>query len=178
MRLRLRLLRVILSALLRRKNIYFDDYSVLHFTVMPSDCVVKLVGNDRYHAFMDLGRVDLLIRSGGWNTLLFEKLQPFVFTAHIRYRHSLKLFQNFVLHTRLIHWSDSSFWMEHIFKSGNTTIATAISKNGFTYRNKIVPTEHIFNLLNGEKVGSRYSEGNISIINAFEKILRAIQGQH
>ena len=175
MRLRLRLLRVILSALFRRKNFYFDDYSALHFTVMPSDCVLKYVGNDRYHAFMDLGRIDLLIRSGGWNTLLFEKLQPFVFTAHIRYCHPLQIFRRVTLYTRLIHWDNSSFWIEHIFKSEGTTIATAISKNGFIHRNKIVPTEYIFNLLNGEKIPSPYSVKKIPVLAAIEKLLRELR---
>jgi acyl-CoA thioesterase FadM len=175
MRLRFRLLRVILAALFRRKNLYFDGDSIVHFIVMPSDCVWKYVGNDRFHAFMDLGRIDLLIRSGGWKALFFEKLQPFVFTVHVRYRSPLKIFHPVILHTRLIHWNNSSFWLEHIFKSGRTTIATAISKNGFISGNKIVPTEHIFNLLNGQKVGSRCSDKKISAVVAIEKLLRELQ---
>jgi acyl-CoA thioesterase FadM len=175
MRLRFRLIRIILSALLRRKNLYLDDVSVLNFIVMPTDCVFNLVGNDRYHSFMDLGRLDLLIRHGGWHMLLFEKMQPFVFSTHVRYCMPLKMFQPFVLHTRLIHWSNTSFWMEHVFKSGRKTVATAISKNGFTYRNKVVPTEQIFNLLNGEKVGSLYPEKKISVLAAITRILRDIQ---
>ena len=175
MRLRFRLIRIILAALFRRKKLYLDGVSVLHFTVMPSDCVFTLVGNDRYHSFMDLGRLDLLIRHGGWHMLLFEKMQPFVFATHVRYCAPLKMFQPFALHTRLIHWSNTSFWMEHVFKSGRKTIATAISKNGFTYRNKVVPTEQIFNLLNGDKVGSLYPEKKISALVAIARILRDIQ---
>lgn len=177
MRLRLRLLRIILAALSRRKNLYLDGLSVLHFTVMPSDCVVNLVGNDRYHSFMDLGRLDLLIRLGGWHMLLFEHMQPFVFTAHVRYCEPLKMFQRFTVQTRLIHWNNSSFWMEHVFKSGRKTIATALSKNGFIYQNKIVSTERVFNLLNGEKVSSLYSEKKVSAVGAIEQLLKEIQAR-
>ena len=177
MRLRFRILRVILAALCRRKDLYIDSLSILHFTVMPSDCVFTLVGNDRYHSFMDLGRLDLLIRLGGWRMLLFEQMQPFVFTAHVKYMLPLKMFKRFTVQTRLIHWNNSSFWMEHVFKSGRKTIATAVSKNGFTYQNKIVPTERVFNLLNGEKVSSLYPEKKISTVAAIERLLREIQAR-
>jgi acyl-CoA thioesterase FadM len=177
MRLRFRIIRVILAALFRRKNLYLDDTSVLHFTVMPTDCVFSLVGNDRYHSFMDLGRLDLLIRHGGWHMLLFENMRPFVFATHVRYRLPLKMFQPFVVHTRLTHWSNTAFWMEHVFKSGRKTIATAISKNGFTYKNKVVPTQRIIELLGGEKVSSLYPEQKISAMAAIGRILRDVQAR-
>jgi len=171
----LRLLRVVVCALLRRKNLYISQPSVLHFTVMPWDCVVKLAGNDRYHAFMDLGRIDLMVRMGGWNALAIQGLKPFVMTAHIQYRHSLRMFQDFVLQTRLRHWDSKFFWMEHVFKCGNRTMATAISRNGFTLDDRLVSTEVIFEMLNGEKVASLYPPKNISLIRAIEALLRSLQ---
>lgn len=170
-----RLLRVILYALTRGRNLYISEPSILHLTVMPVDCVVKRVGNDRYHAFMDLGRIDLMLRLGGWNAFALQRLQPFVFTAHIQYRHPLRLFQNFVLQTRLKHWDNKFFWMEHIFKCGNRIMATAISRSGFTLDSRIFPTEAVFLLLNGEKVSSIYPQKNIAIIHAIEKLLRGLQ---
>ena len=175
MRMYLRMLRVILFALLRGRNLYISEASILNFTVMPWDCVVKLVGNDRYHAFMDLGRIDLMLRLGGFNAFALQRLQPFVFTAHIQYRHSLRMFQNFVLETRLKHWDNKFFWMEHIFKCGNRIMATAISKSGFTLDNRMVSTEAVFVLLNGEKVSSLYPQNSISIVHAIEKLLRALR---
>lgn len=170
-----RLLRVIVCALFRGRNLYISEPSALNFTIMPWDCVVKLAGNDRYHAFMDLGRIDLMIRMGGWNALALQGLKPFVMTAHIQYRHSLRMFQNFVLLTRLRHWDSKFFWMEHVFKCGNQTMATAISRNGFTLDDRLVSTEVIFQMLNGEKVSSIYPPKNISLIQAIEKLLRSLQ---
>lgn len=175
MRMYLRLLRVIICALLRRRNLYISEPSVLNFMLMPWDCVVKLAGNDRYHAFMDLGRIDLMVRMGGWNALALQGLKPFVMTAHIQYRHSLRMFQNFVLLTRLRHWDSKFFWMEHVFKCGNRTMATAISRNGFTLDDRVVSTEVIFQMLNGEKVASIYPPKQISLIQALEKLLRSLQ---
>ena len=174
MRMYLRLLRVILCALLRRRNIYLSDPSILHFITMPRDCVVKFVGNDRYHAFMDLGRIDLMIRLGGWNALAVQRLQPFVLSAHIQYRHPLRLFLNFTLQTRLKHWDSRFFWLEHIFKCGNKTMATAISRNGFTLDNRILSTEALFQLLNGEKVPSLYPQKEIAIVLAIDHFLRIL----
>jgi len=175
MRLYFRLLRVVLFALLRRRNLYISEPSVLNFTVMPWDCVFKLAGNDRYHAYMDLGRIDLMIRMGGWNALALQRLQPFVMAAHIQYRHPLQMFQRFILQTRLTHWDNKFFWMEHIFKCGNRIMATAISRNGFTLDDRIVPTEAVFLLLNGEKVSSLYPHKNISVIHAIESLLRGLK---
>ena len=173
MRLRLRLLRVILFALLRNHHVHFSGVSILYFTVMPTDCVVKLVGNDRYHSFMDLGRIDLLIRSGAWNTLLAGRLQPFVHSAHIRYRYPLRIFQPFILRTRLVHTDNSYFWMEHVFQCGQKVMVTAISKNGMTAHNKMMPTYTILRRI--EAVIFSYPEASITIINAVEKLLRTIQ---
>lgn len=169
----IRLLQVILAALLREKNITLTDESLLRFVVAPWDCVVKLAGNDRYHAFMDLGRIDLLIRMGGWPTLLSERLQPFVHTAHIRYRYPLRMFQGFILKTRLVHTDSSFFVMEHVFQSGNIVMATAISKNGFTQSGRIVSTREILRHLQGSEV--TYSENVMSVIRAIEKLLRGLQ---
>jgi len=142
---------------------------------MPWDCVVKCVGNDRYHAFMDLGRIDLTIRLGGAKVFALQRLQPFVLSAHIQYRHPLRLFQRFVLQTRLKHWDNKFFWVEHVFKCGNRTMATAISRNGFTLDNRMVSTEAIFLLLNGEKVSSVYPPATISIVHAIDALLRSLR---
>jgi acyl-CoA thioesterase FadM len=175
MRLRFRLLRVILAALFRSRDLDFSEESVLHFTVLPQDCVLKHVGNDRYHAFMDLGRIDLLIRFGGWKAVIFEKLQPFVFTAHIRHRYPLRLFQTFVLRTRLVNMDNRFFWLEHVFECDKRAIATAISKNGFKCRDKIVSTRNTRLLLNRENIYWHYCDRKSTVLSNTEKLLRALQ---
>jgi len=174
--MRYRLFRVILAALCRRRNLSFQDDSVLGFTAMPWDCVVKYVGNDRYPAFLDLGRIDLLIRLGGWQALIHEKLQPFVFTADIQYRHRLRLFQKFSLRTRLVHTDRNFFWMEHIFQCGHLIMATAISKIGMTFCSRLVSTQTVLRLLYSENTRPPYPQNSISIVNGVEKLLRSMRG--
>ena len=128
MRLRFRLLKMILAAIFRKRNFDMSDESVLHYIVMPWDCDIKLVSNDRYHAFMDLGRIDLIIRFGWWRIILKNKWEPFVKTADIRYRYPLRLFQRFTLRTRMMYWDKDYFWMEHSFERKGKTMATEIGR--------------------------------------------------
>lgn len=173
MRMYTRLVWLLLVAFFRWHS--FTGESVLHFRVMPWDCVIKLMGNDRYHAFMDIGRLDLLLRFGGWQFLLANKLQPFVYTAHIRYRYPLSLFRSFILRTRLIYVDGTSFWMEHIFECKGVTMATAISKNGLTCDNRIMPTRTIMEVHELHNFIPFYSDQHIAKLRAVEKILRAMQ---
>ncbi|WP_431217166.1 acyl-CoA thioesterase [Puia sp. P3] len=164
---------MVLAALLRVHG--FTGQSILHFTVMPWDCVIKLMGNDRYHAFMDMGRMDLLLRVGGWHVLVTKKLQPLVHTAHIRYRYPLSLFRPFILRTRLVYIDGTSFWMEHIFECRGVTMATAISKNVLASSDRVMPTRRIMQSLDLSSFEPLYSDQHISKISAVDKILRAMQ---
>src|ERR1700722_11991879 len=85
MRMYTRLLRVLLSHIFRHEP--FDGKSVLSFRIMPWDCVARQAGNDRYHAFMDLGRIDLLLNAGVWP----RYSHAFVCTDYIRHSHPLPL---------------------------------------------------------------------------------------
>ncbi|MDO6430928.1 thioesterase family protein [Flavitalea sp. BT771] len=173
MRLRLRLLHIILAALCRNHNLPFNGESVLHFNVMPWDCVLRFVGNDRYHAFMDLGRIDLLIRLGAWDTVIRERLQPFVLTADIRYQNRLSMFQSFVLRTRLVHSDKKFFLMEHVFQCGQKIMATALSRNGLTQGSRIVSTAQILQCIRWQ--GGDYADGKITVIEAIDKLLKGLQ---
>lgn len=140
---------------------------------MPSDCVLFRVSNDRYHAFMDIGRIDLAIRCGWWKIIIQNKWSPYVITVHIRYRASLKMFQRFVLHTRVIHWDSRYIWMEHIFERKGKTVATAISKNAAIGKNGIVSSSLIFRLSALELIPP-IGEDQITLTNAMEGYLRNI----
>jgi len=173
MRMYIRLLHIILVALSRKSDLPYDGESVLHFTVMPWDCVVQFMGNDRYHAFMDLGRVDLLMRLGAWEPIIRGRLQPFVANVHIRHRHRLAMLRRFTLRTRLIHADNRFYLMEHIFQSGEQIIATAISRNGLTRNGKIAPTDGILHSF-GYKRKTRGDE-TMGALRSVEKLLRGIR---
>ena len=129
MRMRFRMLRMLIVALFRKTVFNMGGESISRFIVMPWDCGLTTVTNDRYHAFMDIGRIDLVIGFGwGW-ILLKNRWNPFVRHVDLRYKHPLKLFQRFTLRTRIIYWDDRYFWMEHLFERNNRTVAVGISKS-------------------------------------------------
>lgn len=165
---------MILAALCRKKNFDITDESVLRYTVMPWDCDIKLVSNDRYHAFMDLGRIDLILRFGWWRVILKNKWEPFVKTVDIRYRYPLRMFQRFTLRTRMMYWDKDYFWMEHSFERKGRTVAVAISKNSAKSRKGVVTTSEALQLLNRNLQQPSCPE-KVKIINDTEILLKSLQ---
>jgi len=165
---------MILAALGRRRNYNIFEESVLRFVVMPWDCVLKFVGNDRYHAFMDIGRIDLIIRIGWWKIIWRHQWEPFVRTADIRYRYPLRMFQRFTLRTRIIYWDEYHLWMEHSFERRGRTVAVAISKNLAKNKKGVVSIEEALRLLKRD-IERPTCPLAVQIINDTEELLKTRQ---
>ena len=169
MRMYIRFLRLFLSRLFRYE--FFDGVSSLSFRLMPWDCVVSKAGNDRYHAFMDMGRIDLLMKAGVYP----GSPHPFIYTSHIRHCAALRMFQRFQLTTRLVHTDKFFFWTEHVFESGGKVIATAVSKNGLLKWGKIMPTADAYAYPLPEETLS-LTANEILTIEKMEGVLKKIRG--
>jgi acyl-CoA thioesterase FadM len=155
MRLRIRILYVIFRYFIAR-NTGSTKQSSLWFFVWPLDCVIKLMGNDRYHAFMDCGRIELLLRHLTWPFICKNKIHPAVYSCHIIHRKPLKLFCSFNLRTRMVHCDNKFFWIEHQFYQKGEVVALAISKNCLTSKNRIIPPWCIFALHKNELIKDSY----------------------
>ena len=114
-----------------------DGISRLAFRVLPTDLDLNgHMNNGRYLTLMDLGRIDLVVRSGLWRVIWRNGWAPTLGAVVIRYRQELRPFERFVLVTRLSAWSDSVAIMEHTFvvASGprrGRVAARALIKAGF-----------------------------------------------
>lgn len=128
MRLRLRLLITLLRAWLFRSKIDILDESVISMRVWPHDVDVLRVTNDRYHAFMDLGRLELVARCGVTRKLAHTGWIPRIRAVTIRHRRSLKLFQRFELRTRLHSWDEKWFWFKQEFVCRGRVVTIAYSQ--------------------------------------------------
>jgi acyl-CoA thioesterase FadM len=96
----------------------------LRFTVLPNDLDTNLhMNNGRYLTLMDLGRVDMMIRSGVIGAILREKWMPVIAGVSMIYRRSLSPFERFSLETRIIGWDERWAYIEQTFVTGKGELA-------------------------------------------------------
>ena len=116
MNLWLRLLWLFLTARSRGPLALPDEISRVNFRVWPHDLDVSAhMNNGRYLTLMDLGRLDVLVRSGLWRALVKNGWTPIASAVTIRYRRELRPFQKFRLETRLATWDSTQVVMEQTF---------------------------------------------------------------
>lgn len=143
MNLWLRLLRVLIGALFGAP-VGLLDASRLSFRVWPTDLDPNIhMNNARYLALMDLGRVDLMARSGLLRMALKRRWQPVLGGSAIRYRRPLRPFQRFTLATRLLSWDDKWLYIEHRVETAGGLAAVAVVKGLFLGPGGPVPTADI-----------------------------------
>ena len=127
MRLRLRLFLLIIASVFR-KRLSLGDENVVNLRVLPNDVDITRVGNDRYLTFMDLGRINIVLRAGLLRTLISHKWGPVARVVNIRFRYPLKLLQRFQLRSRAIYWDDEWVWFEQRFERNGRTTAIGVAK--------------------------------------------------
>jgi acyl-CoA thioesterase FadM len=136
MNLWLRLLRCLLSAFFGRPLDPDKGISRLTFRVWPHDLDPSLhMNNGRYLTLMDLGRLDVMARSGLLRAAWRHGWTPIASGIQIRYRRELRLWQSFRIETRLVAWQTHLVVMEQRFviETGpfaGQTAAIALFKGG------------------------------------------------
>jgi acyl-CoA thioesterase FadM len=134
----------------RRPRLDLFDESVVAMRVWPTDLdVYGHMNNGRYLTVMDLGRTDLLIRSGlvveafrrGWGPLLGG--------ATIRYRRSLTPLRRYQLRTKIVGWDDKWFYVRQQFTRGDEVMATALVKGLLRGKDGNVSPTEAFALVGG-----------------------------
>jgi acyl-CoA thioesterase FadM len=114
--------------------------------VMPTD--IDLLGhmnNGRYASLFDLGRFDLLIRTGIWDVVREQGWYAVVASETVTFRKSLELWQRFTVETRLLSHDDKSVYMVHRAVVKGEIYAEMIVRARFLRRSGgIVPHEELF----------------------------------
>lgn len=137
MNLWLRLLWLILNAPFRPRLKLPADVSRLSMRVWPNDLDTNLhMNNGRYFTVMDLGRMDLIFRTGSWTVIRKRMWAPVLGAAKIRYRLPLDVFQKFMLETRVLCWDEQWFFFEQRFviaegEKAGVVAAIALLRGGF-----------------------------------------------
>jgi acyl-CoA thioesterase FadM len=116
----------------RRSKCDMTDETSLPFRVLPTDIDVnKHMTNSRYFSFMDLSRVDHLVRCGAWKKVRAKKLMPSLGSGSIRFRRAVPPFKKVDVTTRMIGVDEKWICLEHKIVSGDTMYSVAILKAAF-----------------------------------------------
>lgn len=143
-----RLLQLLLSSRWRSPIDTPFGISRLGLRVWPGDLDTSMhMNNGRYWTLMDLGRTDLMLRSGLWRTVLRNQWVPVLTTGAIRFRRELRLMERLWLDTRIVGWDETHFLIRQDMKLVNrgTITATALVRAGLYDRRlkSFVPTEDV-----------------------------------
>ena len=132
---RLRALSVLPGALLARPT----DVSRLTFTVRLWDVDLNVhLTNSRYPQFMDIGRLDLLLRAGTLQKMLSEGARPMVVESTIQFKKELRLGTTFTLESRVVGRQRRVVVVEQRFLVGDVEHAKGTIKALLARRGRIV----------------------------------------
>jgi acyl-CoA thioesterase FadM len=127
MNLWLRLLLLFLADSLWRPGLSLLATGRLPLRVLPSD--LDLLGhmtNARYFSVLDLGRLDLLFRSGLLGLVLRRRWAPVVAGCDVRFRRALRPFERFWVESRLAGWDERWLYMEQTIHCRRGVAASAM----------------------------------------------------
>lgn len=116
MNLWFRLLICFFSSRLKSKIRSTRHPSRIRLRAWPSDCDFNLhITNGRYLSIADLGRVDLLLRTGLAKVALKRKWMPIVSFSSIMYYRQIRIWRRFELETTLCFWNEKTSVFRHSF---------------------------------------------------------------
>lgn len=131
-RLLLLTLRVRLSP---RRRLSLWDESRTPFRVTLTDLdPLRHVNNGKYLSLLDLGRLELLLRSGAWHTYAERGWYSVVSAQTITYKRSLTLGQRFELRSRVLGVDERAVYLEQTFVRRGDVVARAVVQARFLRR--------------------------------------------
>lgn len=106
---------------------------VLHTRMIVglTEADLKYVSNARYLLFMEVGRLEMMLRTGIFKFAREKHWLPLVASQTVRYERPLRRFQRFTLKSRLTAWDDKWFFIEHKIERRGKLMAFALVKCGF-----------------------------------------------
>lgn len=121
-----------------------DGESVLTMRVFLGDIdIYPELNNGRHLTMMDLGRLDLAQRTGLLRTVHEQKWGFAVAGASVRYRHRLKAFRRFQLHTKVVAADDRWFYFHQYTKRKGKIHSSALVRAGITSEKGLVSVKKV-----------------------------------
>ncbi|GAB5078553.1 acyl-CoA thioesterase [Arthrobacter sp. AD-310] len=128
----------------RRRPLTVWDSSSLPLRVLPTDIDIAMhVNNGMYLSLMDLGRFDLMVRSGVWKRMRRRSWGPVVAAETIAFRKSLQLWQQYTIETRIIGLDAKAIYFEQRMVADGEIYARAYIATRLVTRSGPVSQEEI-----------------------------------
>jgi acyl-CoA thioesterase FadM len=142
-----RLFRILVKAKFGN-SLDLEDESILKMRVLFGDMdIYPELNNGRHLTMMDMGRMDLAQRSGLLRIIHEQKWGFAVSGASVRYRHRLKAYMSFRLHTRIVAIDDRWFYFHQNTVQKGKTHSSALVRAGITCKQGLVPTKKVLDAL-------------------------------
>ncbi|WP_424937170.1 MULTISPECIES: acyl-CoA thioesterase [Bacteria] len=91
-----------------------NEVGRVRLTTLPTDLdILRHMNNGRYLSLFDLGRWDLLIRTGLFDAMKERGWYAVVSSETVTFRKSLELWQRFDVESRLMGHDDKALFLEH-----------------------------------------------------------------
>lgn len=138
---------LIIKRLFKLRKIGLFDACSTSFIVNPFDLDINFhMNNGRYLSIMDLGRFDLMFKSGTFWPLFKEGYYPVIVSESIRFKRSLQFMQSFNVETKIESWDEKDFYMTQKFMVGGSVYAVGYIKGRFMQRGRkgSAPTSELF----------------------------------
>lgn len=126
--------RTIIHLILSRRAPRIDPHGVgtIRLQVLPTDIdVLGHMNNGVYLSLMDLGRMDILIRSGAWKKMRAHGFYPVMANETITFRKSLPLWQRFEIESRIAGFDHKAVYVEQRFVVKGEIFAKAMTRARF-----------------------------------------------
>ena len=136
-----------------RKKLAIGDESILKMRVHLGDIDPFMeLNNGRHLTMMDFGRFDLAMRSGLLKVVKEQGWGLAVAGASVRYRHRLKLFQKYTLHSQVVGYDEKWFYFHQKTVSKGKIHSAALIRTAVTSKKGVVETSKVLKIMGYDKI--------------------------
>lgn len=122
----------------------FDEVTSCSFYCHPWDMDHFLeMNNGRHLTLYDLGRFDLAVKTGLWQTLKNQKWGLVVAGSSVRFRKRIYAFQKITMKTQLVGMDHRWFYIQQSMEVGGEPCSSALFRTGVTEKGRTVLTERV-----------------------------------
>ena len=159
-----RLLQTFVQSFFSKQTMSLHDKYYLNFKVTPFESDLRFLNNARYLTFMEVARLDMMIKSGIFKKVIKDGWVPLVASQSIRYKRPLRRWDNFQVESQVVDGDSHSFYIEHRFRAKGVTVALGFVRAVILKRGKRLTLDEI-----GIKIGRKpFSSRHSSIQNSYK----------